>query len=110
MTMIPPDPPMVPRALRPSRSVDVSSIEAGRTLADEPPGQNTLIVRPGLGPPASSSMMWRQVEPGPGRHGGFCFEKKTGLVADTGTGSGQPAQRADCRPSPGAAAIPRCQP
>src|SRR6266567_2399022 len=36
MTMIPPDPPIVPNALRPSRSVEVSSIEAGRTLAGQP--------------------------------------------------------------------------
>jgi len=63
MTMMPPEPPMVPRAFRPSRSVDVSSIDAGRTLADDPPGQNTFKLRPGSIPPARPSMMSRYVTP-----------------------------------------------
>src|SRR5258708_13155531 len=61
--MMPPEPPIVPNALRPSRSVDVSIIEAGRTLADEPPGQNTFSLRPGNIPPARPSMMSRYVTP-----------------------------------------------
>ena len=44
-------------------SVLVSSMLAGSTGADEPPGQNTFRSRPSGTPPASSMITWRKVWP-----------------------------------------------
>src|SRR5258708_12640066 len=61
--MMPPEPPIVANGVRTGRAVEVWIIEAGRTLADEPPGQNTFSLRPGNIPPARPSMMSRYVTP-----------------------------------------------
>src|ERR1051326_3626122 len=60
---MPPEPPIDLAAASASMSVVVSSIDSGSTGADDPPGQNTLTLRPSGGPPASSMITCRNVAP-----------------------------------------------
>ena len=55
-TMMPPEPAMVPAALRASNSSETSISLAASTGAEEPPGMTAFTLRPPRIPPQSSMM------------------------------------------------------
>src|SRR5438270_13677234 len=63
ITITPPDPAMDRAAARASASVVTSSFDSGSTVAEDPPGQKTLTLRPSGGPPASSMITCLNVWP-----------------------------------------------